>query len=84
MNEPYTGNNLCKYENGQIKQEANYKDGKEDSKLTEWYENGQKKSEGMVKDGKENGKLTEWDENGQINSVATYKDGECISGDCPE
>ena len=25
--EPFTGNNLCKYENGQIKSERNYKDG---------------------------------------------------------
>ena len=27
MNEPYTGNNLCKYENGQINSVATYKDG---------------------------------------------------------
>ena len=26
--EPFTGKNLCKYENGQIKSERNYKDGK--------------------------------------------------------
>ena len=29
---PFSGKDLCKYENGQIKQEANYKDGKLDGK----------------------------------------------------
>ena len=39
------------YENGQIKYEGNYKDGKKDGKYTWWYENGQKQSEGNYKDG---------------------------------
>ncbi len=43
--EPFTGKNLCKYENGQNKVEGNYKDGKLDGKWTFWYENGQKQSE---------------------------------------
>ena len=49
--EPFTGNNLCKYENGQIESEGKLKDGKEDGKWTEWYENGQKRSEVNYKDG---------------------------------
>ena len=49
--EPFTGKNLCKYENGQKKIEGNYKDGKKDGKWTEWYENGQIKSERNYKDG---------------------------------
>ena len=31
MNQPYTGKNLCKYENGQKKKEENYKDGKKET-----------------------------------------------------
>ena len=70
------------YENGQIKQEGNYKDHKKDGKWTKWYKDGEKKYEKNYKDGKKDGKWNEWDENGQIKSEATYKDGECVSGDC--
>ena len=51
--EPFTGKNLCKYENGQKKVEGKLKDGKEDGKWTEWYENGQKKIEENYKDGRQ-------------------------------
>ena len=49
---PFTGNNLCKYENGQIKSEGNYKDGKPDGKATYWHENGKIKGKVTFKDGK--------------------------------
>ena len=49
--EPFTGKNLCKYENGQNKVKGNYKDGKPDGKWTWWYENGQKKEESNYKYG---------------------------------
>ena len=49
---PFTGNNLCKYENGQIKSEGNYKDGKLDGKATYWHENGKIKGKVTFKDGK--------------------------------
>jgi len=39
------------YENGQIKLERNYKNGKLDGKVTEWHWNGQKKAEFNYKDG---------------------------------
>ena len=39
------------YENGQIQEEGNYKDGKEDGKYTWYYENGQIMEEGNYKDG---------------------------------
>ena len=48
------------YENGQIKSEWNFKDGKFDGKRTMWYANGQKEYEGNLKDDKEDGKHTEW------------------------
>ena len=79
---PFTGNNLCKYENGQIKSEGNYTDGKPDGKVIDWYENGQIEAEVNYKDGKLDGKATYWHENGKIKGKVTFKDGKCISGDC--
>ena len=73
--ETFTGNNLCKYENGQVKVKGKVKDGKPDGKWTHWFENGQIKLEGNYKDGKPDGKLTAWYENGQIVYVINYKDG---------
>ncbi len=64
--EPFTGKNLCGWDNGQKAIEGNWKDGREDGKWTRWYVNGQKKSEGNYKDGKNDGKSTSWYENGQI------------------
>ena len=71
---PFTGNNLCKYENGQIKSEGNYKDGKPDSKVIDWYENAQIEAEVNYKDGKRDGKVTSWYENGQMKAEITFKD----------
>jgi len=73
--EPFTGKNICKYENGQKSEEGNYLDGKAVGKWTEWYANGQISSEGSYKDGKEEGKWTWWYENGQKWLEANYKDG---------
>ena len=48
---PKNGPHTEYYENGQIEQEANYKDGKYDGKQTFWDENGQIESEAVYKDG---------------------------------
>ena len=42
----YTGEQLLFYENGQMEQRANYKDGKFDGLGTSWHENGEKKEQG--------------------------------------
>ena len=81
MTEPFTGNNLCEYANGQVKSKGETKDGKKDGKWTTWYENGQMLSEEHYKDGKLDGKVTTWYESGQIGldaqmlSEEHYKDG---------
>ena len=62
---PFTGKNLCKYENGQKKSEGNFKDGKRDGVYNSWYKNGQIKSETAYKDGKTHGKWIRWHGNGQ-------------------
>ena len=72
---PFTGNNLCEYENGQIKHEGNYKDGKEDGKWTYWNENDQKYYEENYKDGDlVDNTLFKYYDNGQIEESKNYKD----------
>ena len=67
------------YENGQIYEEGNYKDGKIiDGKVTFYYQNGQIKEEGNYKDGEKDGKWTIYYGNGSIDKVEEYKDGELI------
>ncbi len=74
--EPFTGKYLCEYENGQIKSQGKFKDGKPKDKRTKWYENGQIQSEVRYnKDGKQVGKMTSWYENGQVKSQGKFKDG---------
>ena len=77
--EPFTGKNLCKYENGQKKSEGKIKDGKEDGKWTYLYENGQIKSEENYKDGKPDGKWNVYYPSGQKYYQQNYKDGELIN-----
>ena len=62
------------FENGQIKSEKNYKNGKRDGKYTTWFENGHKAYEANYKNGKRDGKKTVWFENGQIWTEENYKD----------
>ncbi len=71
---PFTGKNLCKYENGQKKYEGKYKDGQEDGKWTFWYENGQIEAELNFIDGKKDGKFTSWYESGHKKREKYYKD----------
>ena len=66
------------YENGQIREEGNYKDGKEHGKYTSWYENGQIMVESNLKDGKIDGKRTVWYENGQKAYEWNFKDGDVV------
>ena len=65
-------------ENGKIKYEENFKDGKRDGKYTKYYENGQIEWERNFKDGKIDGKWTLYYENGLIKWEGNYKDGKLI------
>ena len=76
--EPFTGNNLCKYENGQIKLEVVYKNGKENGSWKQWYENGQVKSEVKFVDGIKEGIETIWNKNGTVRSKDQYINGKVI------
>jgi len=63
---PFSGKNLCKYEDGQKKSQGKYKDSKKNGKWTWWYKNTQKEKEGKYTDDKLEGQLTMWHENGKI------------------
>jgi len=76
MNEPYSGNNLCNYTNGQVKSKGNIKNGKLDGKATAWYENGQIWSEELYIEGNLVDKTRySYHENGEIQSEAHYING---------
>jgi antitoxin component YwqK of YwqJK toxin-antitoxin module len=53
------------YENGQMKSEGTYKDGKLNGLVTSWYENGKKKYDVTFKDG---GRISmkKWNEDGSV------------------
>ena len=72
---PVTGFVREWYEDGQLKSECNYKDGKRDGAEKGWYEDGQLKYECNYKDGKRDGAEKGWYEDGQLKSECNYKDG---------
>ena len=71
------------YQNGQLKYEYNYKDGKENGRQVAYYENGQILYDGNYKDDERYGKFVRYYENGQIEYVEEddrelryYQDGQ--------
>jgi antitoxin component YwqK of YwqJK toxin-antitoxin module len=65
------------YENGQLKEEGNYKDGKNyHGQYKEYHENGQLKHDGKYKDGIQEGICKLYYENGQMELETNFKDGE--------
>jgi len=71
---PYSGWAKSIYENGQVKQLRQLKDGKPEGLQTLWYQNGQKKEEANFKDGKLDGLVTWWYQNGQKSQEQNWKD----------
>ena len=61
------------YENGEKKNQSNFKNGKVDGLVKGWYENGNKKLEKNVKDGKQDGSAVMWYENGQKMEEIMFK-----------
>ena len=72
--EPFTGENLCVFTNGQHHSKGSILNGLFDSKWTFWYEHGIKNQEVNFKEGKFNGKEIVWHLNGQLSSEVNYKD----------
>lgn len=71
----FTGTHRSYFDNGNLKQEANYKDGRLNGVFTEWYQNGVKKKEEHYYKGILNGLKNEWNNNSQKLSEQTYVGG---------
>jgi hypothetical protein len=64
------------YEDGQLKSEKFYENGKEEGPFKNYSESGELESEGTYKDGKLDGPYKSYFEGGLLKSEITYKDGE--------
>jgi uncharacterized protein len=64
------------YENGQLRFQGFYRNGKLEGERKSWYENGQLQSQEFYRDGKEEGERKYWHEDGQIWIHDFYRDGE--------
>jgi len=72
---PLNGIVSFKYENGQLKDERNYKDGNLYGLFRMWYKNGQLIKEVNNKNGSPDGLYRGWYENGQLKFECDYKNG---------
>ena len=73
---PKTGLFKEYYENGKLKSETNYADGKKDGPYKEFHENGQLKLEANFKAGEIDGVVKAYDESGRMVIKEVYKAGE--------
>ena len=71
----YIGKYIVWYDNGTLRQEGEFKNGKEEGKWLWWHENGNKWCEGEYKDGKKEGKWIILRESGNKKQEGEYKDG---------
>ena len=63
------------FDNGKLRSETHYKNGKEEGVYKEWYKSGRKKLLRHYKNGIENGLRKEWDENGKLTVQGYFVDG---------
>ena len=78
---PYTGWSVGFHDNGQVKELAQYKDGKQDGLWARFYDNGQKMVEANYKNGKREGLSIFWYNKGQKKGEESYKDGKLRSAE---
>jgi TPR repeat protein len=77
--EPPDGLVVRRYEDGQKKEEVNYKDGKPHGPYVHWHANGRKQAEGTFRNGQPDGIEITWYENGQKKKEATHKEGKLVT-----
>ena len=64
------------YDNGQVKSETGYFEGKKHGLYKNWFENGQLKKQGKYQNDNSYGRFAEWFENGQLKEQGEYRDGQ--------
>ena len=78
--EPITGVVKGYYENGNLRAEGNFKDGKLEGLGKEYYENGNLKEEVNFKGDKQEGLGKSYYDNGNLKAEVNFKDGKAVSG----
>lgn len=63
------------WDNGKLKSEVSFKNGKLEGKATAWYENGKKRNETHFKNGEVDGLLTDWYPSGKKWMELHHKNG---------
>jgi periplasmic protein TonB len=76
------GKSMSWYENGQLKNETNFINGKLNGKDISYYENGQLKSNLTYKEGKKESELVSYWKNGKLKRKDRYNNGNFESGNC--
>ena len=80
--DPFTGSNVCKFDDGQLRSKGEIKDGEKNGRWITWFSNGQVSNEGVFIDNNKNGQWIWWNLDGIIFSKTKYIDDICVSGDC--
>lgn len=75
---PYTGIATENFQDGRVRAEASFFNGKRDGMSRYWHANGTLKSEEQWFDGLEDGLFREWNEEKQLLRAVKYKRGELI------
>ena len=65
-----------RYDNGQVKSETGYFEGKKHGLYKNWFDNGQLKKQGKYQNDNLYGRFAEWFENGQLKEQGEYIDGQ--------
>ena len=73
--EPITGIVKSYYYNGNLREEVNFKNGKQEGLSKAYYKNGNLKAEGNFKDGKLEGLSKFYYDNGNLKEEVNFKDG---------
>ena len=63
------------WENGNLRYEWHFKDGKQNGASKSWWPNGEIKSKRKYKNGTTHGSVKSWHENGQVSGIREFKNG---------
>ncbi len=77
--EPFQGKAVMRYPDGQVKNEAQYRDGLRHGEVVSFYPDGTRESEGVMKDGVYHGNVTFFHPNGHVKSQARFYRGSAVS-----
>lgn len=77
--EPFEGEAVSHYPNGQLMFRAEYRAGKQHGEMISYFADGQKQSEGTLSDGRFHGKVIYYHPNGEVQSHYVYQNGAATS-----